>query len=350
LVMDEAATRPRETIERIAGEEDMAEAEDPETEQTDPSSLHAKLYVADVGWNARLWTGSANATHSAFSGRNVEFMVELRGLRSKIGIEAILGHDEHRATFRDLLRRYVPPSESLPENSRQRALEESVESARRGIVDSDLQLFVHSVRDGDSYDLFLRIDSQDLVGLPDDVDGRCWPITLEKGYAQDLRNLLTNEEVAFRNISTVAITRFIAFELTGRSGDLKHSTRFVLNLPIDGIPDDRNGHILRRVLSDSNRFVRYLLLLLSEDTASTWLTELRQQTDLDRRGQATPMLGASDLTERLVRTYSRAPDKLDRVAKLVDELCKTPEGRELLPEGFEELWRVIWNARQEVNE
>jgi hypothetical protein len=38
------------------------------------------------------------------------------------------------------------------------------------------------------------------------------------------------------------------------------------------------------------------------------------------------------------------------VAKLVDELCKTPEGRELLPEGFEELWRVIWNARQEVNE
>ena len=350
LVMDEAATRPRETIERVAGEKDMGEAEDTETQEADPSSLHAKLYVADAGWNARLWTGSANATHSAFSGRNVEFMVELRGKRSEIGIDRILGHDEHRTTFRDLLRSYVSPGESLPENPEQRALKKSVESLRQGIVSSDLQLSVHGTEDRDSYDLLLSIDSQVLCDIHDGIDGRCWPITIEKGYARDLRALLTRGGVAFRNLSTVAVTRFIAFELTGRCGDLEHSTRFVLNLPIDSIPDDRNNHILRSILSDSNRFVRYLLLLLSEDAASVWLAELHQDTDLGRSGQAVPLFGVSDLAEKLVRTYSRAPDKLDRVAKLVDDLCKTPEGRKLLPEGFEELWRVIWKAKLAVKQ
>jgi hypothetical protein len=348
LVMDDAVMRHRETIERITGEKDTGEAEGTQTQEPDLSSLHAKLYVADAGWKARLWTGSANATHSAFSGRNVEFMVELRGKRSNIGIDAILGHDEHRTTFRDLLRSYVPPSESPPENPERRALEERVESLRQGIVTSDLHLFVHRVKDGDSYDLVLRMDSQAPLSLHDGIDGRCWPITLEKGYAQDLRALLSNGEVAFRNLSTVAVTRFIAFELTGRSGSLEHSTRFALNLPIDNIPDDRDNHILRSILSDKNRFVRYLLLLLSEDATSVWLAELHQHTDLGTSGQAVPLLGASDLAEKLVRTYSRAPDKLDRVAKLVDDLCKTPEGRQLLPEGFEELWRVIWKAKLEL--
>jgi hypothetical protein len=40
--------------------------------------LHAKTYVADAGWRARVWTGSANATDAAFHG-NVEFLVELGG-------------------------------------------------------------------------------------------------------------------------------------------------------------------------------------------------------------------------------------------------------------------------------
>ncbi len=59
--------------------------------------LHAKLYVADDGWNARTWTGSANATVAAFDG-NVEFLVELAGKKSDVGVDAFLskvkGSDE----------------------------------------------------------------------------------------------------------------------------------------------------------------------------------------------------------------------------------------------------------------
>ena len=55
-----------------------------------PHGLHAKLFVQDDGWYARIWTGSANATTAAFE-RNVEFLVELHGLKSKVGIDALLG-------------------------------------------------------------------------------------------------------------------------------------------------------------------------------------------------------------------------------------------------------------------
>ena len=52
-------------------------AEKPESEfqewENDFSGLHAKLYILEEGWDARLWTGSANATNAAFSGANVEF-------------------------------------------------------------------------------------------------------------------------------------------------------------------------------------------------------------------------------------------------------------------------------------
>jgi len=70
--------------------------------------LHAKLFVADAGWEAKVWTGSANATAAAFE-RNVEFLVELTGRASRHGVRALLReHEEHgdrdrRIRFRDLL-------------------------------------------------------------------------------------------------------------------------------------------------------------------------------------------------------------------------------------------------------
>lgn len=40
--------------------------------------------LADDGWNAHIWTGSANATDAAF-GRNIEFLVQLKALKSRHG-------------------------------------------------------------------------------------------------------------------------------------------------------------------------------------------------------------------------------------------------------------------------
>ena len=348
LVMDDAATRPGEMDEKTA-EEKAGEKEAVGPADFGLSGLHAKLFLAKAGRNARLWTGSANATNAAFNGRNVEFMVELHGKHSEIGIDKVLSHDEGRTTFRDLLKCYTPPTERPPDDSEQRRLEARVETIRRELAALDLGLSVRQSADKSSHDLVLRVNSQKPWPLPEKAEGRCWPITLQRGYAKDLKSLFKAGDVVFSSVSTVSVTSFMAFELTLKSGDLKHSARFVLNLPVEGIPEDRDEYILRNVLSDRSRFLRYLLFLLSEDkTGLTWLTDPDRQTGFGGRNQAAPLLGASDLMERLVRAYSRAPDKLDRIAKLVDDLRQSPQGRQLLPEGFEELWDVIWQARLET--
>jgi hypothetical protein len=220
---------------------------------------------------------------------------------------------------------------------------------RRELLTLHLQLSVHQVAGKNTCELILSVDPEEPYPALEEVEGRCWPITLQRGYTRDLSALFTAKEIIFTGISTVSVTSFIAFELTVKLGEKQHSARFVLNLPIEGLPEDRNDYILRSILSDRARFLRYLTFLLSEDdTGSNWLMDPRRHTDFGVSKRTASLLSGSDLMEKLVRAYSRTPEKLDRIAELVDDLCKTPEGRKLLPEGFEELWRTIWEARLEA--
>src|SRR5690606_38336609 len=71
------------------------------------SGLHAKLYLIEQGYDAQLWTGSANATRAAFH-HNVEFMVCLTGYKRDVGIDRFLSKVENQTSFRDLLIPYTP--------------------------------------------------------------------------------------------------------------------------------------------------------------------------------------------------------------------------------------------------
>jgi hypothetical protein len=51
------------------------------------------------------------------------------------------------------------------------------------------------------------------------------------------------------------------------------------------------------------------------------------------------------LVEWLVRAVSRSPERIDHLARLIASLRATEEGRDLLPDGFDEVWDAIWSAR-----
>ena len=101
------------------GEQTGATADDEplENPRDELSGLHAKVYVVEDGAQVSIFAGSANAT-SAGWGRhdevaNVEFMVELRGPRKRVGIDALLGDDEAvesgAGSLRKILKPYHPP-------------------------------------------------------------------------------------------------------------------------------------------------------------------------------------------------------------------------------------------------
>ena len=66
-------------------------------------------------------------------------------------------------------------------------------------------------------------------------------------------------------------------------------------------------------------------------------------------GSDRPGLTSADvaLFEPLVRATGRDEDALARVASLVEELRELPNGHELVPDGFDELWDVVWQVHQE---
>lgn len=77
-------------------------ARESEAEAIELSDLHAKLFVRERGWDAHIWTGSANATAAAFGG-NVEFLVELTGPRKRFGIDALMEPQKGEVRFVNLL-------------------------------------------------------------------------------------------------------------------------------------------------------------------------------------------------------------------------------------------------------
>ncbi|MBA3319147.1 MAG: hypothetical protein H0T50_13800 [Gemmatimonadales bacterium] len=305
------------------------------------SGLHAKLYVIDHGWQASVLTGSANATNAAY-GSNVEFLVELIGKRSVCGVQAILAAEKGRNSLGALLQPYSRSDESVSDEV-QRQLEERVDACARAVAKLKLVLSAQLHGDG-TYRIEVRHVEEPALDLDPDLELTCWLITQTDGYAVPLQPF---EQVlaVIPSASAEALTTFLAVSATGISGTYTHTKRFVLNLPLEGGPPDRRERILRTVLRDRAKVLRFLLLLLGDMDAvlagDVVLPGEADGYDSGRHGGSTVAL-----LEPLVRALHRDPSRLDQIAKVIEELAGSEDG-DLLPEEFESVWEAIWSVRRE---
>lgn len=309
----------------------------------DQSGLHAKVYLSEEGWYTRIISGSANATSAAFDGSNIEFQVDIVGRRSKFGINSLLDEKAEASSFRSLLRKYQRPDKISPEDAIKKKLTEILEGTRKSIIMTELKGEVFPNSYG-TFDLTISV-SRKLSLNPAVSEGVFYPITLQQSDGKPISCLVKDGSVAFSRISLVSLTGFFAFRFSASEGKVKiPSLGFVLNIPIEGIPEHRDSLILRSIISDKKRFIRYLLFLLSEDPASFQLTEIVSTTKGSQNvGSGGQVIGLP-LFEELVRAYSRHPEKIRHVKRLIEELTQSEEGRALLPEGFEAIWSIFLEA------
>jgi hypothetical protein len=308
--------------------------------------LHAKLYVADAGWDARLWTGSANATESAFE-RNVEFLVELAGRKAACGIGATLG--EGNGGFATLLQPYTPQAEAAEPDAMEEALEAAAEKARRLVAKAGLQAQVEPSQTRGEY--HLGLDAQQALQFPPGVEVASWPITLKEDVvAQPVRAGAPGRLAEFGPLSIESLTGFFAFTAIASQGGKRRQVRFVLNLPLLDAPEERSQAILRSLLKNRQQVLRYLMLLLGfsgDGLPAAAADGARLVT-----GWSDGAVGAGGpglpVFEAMVRTLHQNPAQLDQVARLVEDLRQSPEGRDLLPEGFDAIWEPIWAVRKEM--
>jgi hypothetical protein len=125
------------------------------------------------------------------------------------------------------------------------------------------------------------------------------------------------------------------------------SLRFVLSLPIDGLPEERDAAIVRGVIRDRAAFLRYLLLLLGyfgDGSAGeipmdgllgfgAWQGQGNGEDDL-------PLL------EDMTRALCRDPSRLRAIQRLVKDLDARANA-DVVPEPFMELWDVFETVLKE---
>jgi hypothetical protein len=311
------------------------------------SGLHAKLYVADVGWKAQVWTGSANATSPAFGG-NVEFMVRFDGRKVIHGVEALLGFPENGAGFRSLLAEF-PLQDREPELDQTREDgERRLREGRNLIAQAGFTAQLEPLLEGSrAYSVALVRRNPWARRFPCDVTGRCWPVSLRPELSV---GLATEDPVVarFPRLSFEGVTSFFAFELSLCQGADRQEVRFVLNVPLEGEPPDREQEVLRQILQSRERFLRFLMLLLSDSDMDVSRLFADNQSGTGAWSGAFGGMDGEPLLERLLGALARHPARLSHVASLVEELRATPQGRDLLPPDFDLIWPAVAAVYEEL--
>lgn len=298
--------------------------------------LHAKTFVLDVADSRSMTiTGSANLTGVPW-GNSVEFDVVLSGPTSECGVRSVLDGAAGEPGLGQLLENYSAGTE---DGSLNPAIETSyaIEHFHRALALSSPDLHVLIVDDE-------RVSARLSIVVPTDALGesRVWLASLTgEPHKRDL-----DDELEW-TIAPINVTPFIALETTAGEGDARVTRRCVIKATLSGAVDGRRQDAVAEILSSKEAVLRYLVFLLGDPSYDALFAQLSGASDVP--GDRSPWSPADvALFEPLVRAAGRDEDALARVASLVEELRRSPNGDELVPDGFGELWDVVWRVHREM--
>lgn len=309
--------------------------------------LHAKLYVADAGHSATVWTGSANATTSAFS-KNVEFLVELGGKRSVCGVEAMLGSTDGTTSLRDLLLPYQADSAQSTFDEETMRLDRTLDETRRALASLGWQVVASISEESGKWFLELRSVEAPTASLWKRVASlSARPITLNDSHSRHIDQSGDGcLAAAFIDVSLASITAFIALSLSVEVEGKRAETSFVVTVELKGAPDSRHEAILRHLLQDRTQVLQFLRLLLTDDLHGFGGGQMPIYGRALLDGAERPAAILSEaLLEPLLRVLHRSPERLDEIEQFAHDLApRGPDDAVLLPEGFSKVVSILRSA------
>jgi len=322
--------------------DEAAETEDGEdAEQRDTVGLHAKAYVLEKGWRTHLYLGSANATGAALLQRsNTEILVELIGRTTRVGgVRSLL----EESGLGPVLSEYVRPDEvTQPDDDEIRA-RKALETARDQLAEAGLKVICEAGEDAWQ----LTLVPPEKLPLEEISQVQAWPITVSEDRAADSMGLSRGEPAVLGRYATESVTGLIAFDLVAEVK--KISLRMVLNLPLDGLPENRDDAIFRLVLNNREGFLRYILLLLGEYAGDFLGAGSLFNSGRGSSSWSEAFSGEMPILEELARAFSRSPEKLKDVEAVMRRLMHDESTASIVPQQFVELWNVFEDAMAEAN-
>ncbi len=324
----------REVLESESGE-------DAPDQRSTLRGLHAKVYIANSGWDTVLWMGSANATRAALVDCiNVELLAGLTGKKSKVkGVEELLSPQG----LGNALELYSP-GEQLVEDAEVVAARERLEEARRSLGTASLRISCQGEKD----EWQLTLLPAGPIPLPGISSIRAWPISLRPEHGVDAMALARGCPVVLPRCSLAAVTGLVAFELACEPAPERCC--FVLNLPVDGLPEERRAAVVRTIVANREGFLKYLLFLLADAQEDGLPNELLMAVSGEGESSGYRIRDALPLLEEMTRALSRDPSRLRSIKTLIDDLNGAGDGEGIVPPEFLELWRVYEEVLQEAGQ
>ena len=260
------------------------------------------------------------------------------GKKGQVGIDALLRKEKGRLTLPDLLQEFTP-GEVAGKDEKLEQLLRSLDKAAAILARANLEAHVSATAADEEYQVDLRTAESGKLRLAPAITFRCWPISLAEAHAVS-GSASTPTVAEFKQVSLAALTTFFAFHIEASSAGKTANRRFVLNLPLVNAPEARKEAVLRSLIRDRESVLKLLLMLLFGDADGgvgdgNPITGILQGKSLG--ASATPLF------ESLMRALDQSPDRVEDVARLIEDIRRSPDGGSLLPEGFDKIWPAIAN-------
>jgi len=289
--------------------------------------LHAKIVIVEQAKKTRTFVGSANATGAAFNG-NIEVLVELIGPRKLIGIDAAL------EGMGPLLEDCALTGGATPSAADE--LQRQLDDLLRAAAEVDNVITPHLDDDG-AYRVIVQTEPllPDLQGIGGSLELLSRPghaITLDPGVGM---------YESFTGVPLADITPFLVLRIE-LAGPPRTAGAAVLRAHLHHDVPGRFDAVIARQVDTPEKFLRFVYLLLG---LSAPAAQANGGSGDDGSFGAWLGTGSTSLFESLVRALATNPAALDGLASLVERLLATEEGRAILPNGFEDLWASVMQAK-----
>jgi hypothetical protein len=301
-----------------------------------PQNLHAKLFVAMSNKIPYWYLGSANCSDPA-QGRNIEFMVELKGIESN-GLKT-----------KDIFRVLTDPSksegiilftpyqfEARVSVDEQKNLDSAIRKIKYRLTLMSIRGEATQIEGGTAFNLSIEIDARAL-DLPNDFQIIVKPLPEQQKAGVALKDGEINVIKDFGGYAETSLSIFLEFEI--RYIDLSCS-HFLIPMEIE-LPSSRLNKIFSSIINSRDKFLKYLTFLLTGEETDLICNAVSQKNANPKTGRES--VSGTPVYEKLLITTSRYPEKLKSIDDLINRLKgeSSDMDEQIITEDFKNFWHVF---------
>jgi HKD family nuclease len=289
--------------------------------------IHAKVYLRTEESENELYTGSANASRSAFHG-NVECLLKLCGDKRRLNADALkrdlFGPDENARSnpFERVLHNEYTYDEGDAEKVRKKletAIREFAAAGKSAAVGGD---------GPDAFTVTVTIE-------PFPTDGVTF--TLSPLMAKNSEGKPFGGQAIFERLKLPELSEWYVVTASSDGQTLSK----VVKIATTGIPEGRDGAVFREIIRDKEDFLTYIAFLLSGDYPSAASSFPEDGENINERPVNRPrpnFANATIIYEPMLKAAAISRERLDTVKMAI------LSGGNTVPEGFDELFQQFEKA------